>query len=444
MYVGDFHIHSHYARATSKDMNLEELDRWAKIKGISVIGTGDFTHPDWFEELRQKLEPAEEPGLFVLRESRIKNQESRTRFLLTVEVSSIYSKGGQVRKIHNIIFAPSFEAASEINTKLSWVGNLRSDGRPILGLDAKELAKIVFGADENCLLIPAHVWTPWFSIFGSKSGFDSIAECFEEYAPQILAIETGLSSDPPMNWRVSALDNVALISNSDSHSAPKIGREANMFEGEVSYSAITEAIKYAAPKRASERALRHGSGQAGQRAMLVSTIEFFPEEGKYHYDGHRLCNVSMNPSERKEQKGLCTRCGRPVTVGVMSRVDELADRKEGERPEGAPDFISLVQLEEIIADALGQGRGTKGVREIYDKLIQLLGNEFHILLEASIEEIGQASTPLIGEGVSRVRDRKLHIEPGYDGEFGKVEIFTKDEREQRGSEGARVQKSLFS
>lgn len=449
MYIGDFHIHSKYSRAVSKNMNVEELDAWARKKGIAVMGTGDFTHPDWFAELRQKLEPAEE-GLFILKNGggpasshqtaggRASPMDGETRFLLTVEISCIYSKGNKVRKVHHIVFAPSFEAVEKINTQLSWIGNIRSDGRPILGLDSKQLAKIVFDADEQCLLVPAHAWTPWFSIFGSKSGFDSIEECFEEYTPRILAIETGLSSDPSMNWRVSALDNVALISNSDSHSAPKIGRECNVFEGEMSYPAIAEAIKFAAPKRAGEK--------VSKRAQLLYTVEFFPEEGKYHYDGHRLCGVSMPPQERKAAgNDRCPRCGQPLTIGVMSRVEDLADRPVKFKPEGAPDFKSLVPLEEIIAGALGIGVGTKGEQEVYEKLLARFGNDFAVLLDAAVEEIAEASSAVIAEGVKRVREGKLHIAPGYDGEFGKVKIFTEEERKAfaEGASADTPQGSLF-
>jgi len=275
-FVADFHIHSKYSRATSRDMDLESLDRWARIKGIKVLGTGDFSHPEWLKSLKEKLEPAE-PGLFKL-----KKQDNGTRFILTNEISCIYSKSNRVRKIHVLIFAPSFEAVEKINTQLSWVGNLRSDGRPILGLDAKELAKIVLDSSQDCLVIPAHAWTPWFSIFGSKSGFDSIKECFEEYSKYIYAIETGLSSDPSMNWRLSALDKITLISNSDSHSPRKIGREANVFDTDLSYGSIAEAIKTKNPQK------------------FLYTVEFFPEEGKYHYDGHRLCNICLSPRNQKK------------------------------------------------------------------------------------------------------------------------------------------------
>lgn len=422
-YICDFHIHSKYSRATSRDMDLENLNKWAKIKGIDVLGTGDFTHPLWLKELKEKLEPAEK-GLFKIKSriSRELNANSHSnfisdtdevRFILTAEISSIYSKNNRVRKIHSIIFAPSFEAVEKVNTQLGWIGNLKSDGRPILGLDAKELAKIVLGVSSECLVVPAHAWTPWFSIFGSRSGFDSIQECFDEYSKYIYAIETGLSSDPAMNWRLSALDNIVLISNSDSHSPSKIGREANVFEGEkINYYAISGAIKR----------------EQNSELKLVETIEFFPEEGKYHFDGHRACGVSFSPEESKKHKNICPKCGRPLTIGVMNRVEELADRQTGERPQNAAPFRSLIPLEEIIGDALGVGPSSKAVKEQYKNLIKNLGNEFKILLEASREQIEKASIPEIAEGIIRVREGEVRIEPGYDGEYGKIKIFEKEER----------------
>lgn len=436
-YIGDFHIHSHYSRATSKDMNIEELDKWAKIKGIDVLGTGDFTHPKWFRELQEKLEPAEE-GLFKLK--RIGNDVKKpppyeacltgrrgwegggsknfTRFLLTVEVSSIYSQGGKVRRIHNIVFAPSFEAAAKINRKLGEVGNLRADGRPILGLPAKELLKIVLDASEDCLLVPAHIWTPWFSVFGSKSGFDSIEECFEEMSPHIYAIESGLSSDPAMNWRLSKLDNIAIISNSDCHSASNIGREANVFEGKnLSYKNIIDAMKQSRSARGKTSHMR-----------LAETIEFFPEEGKYHYDGHRLCGIRFRPEDSKREGGKCPKCGGDLTIGVLSRVEELADRPEGYASKNAMPFRSLVPLDEIIAEALGIGPKTKGVKRQYNNLIELFGSEFPVLLEAPLKEVEKASLPEVAEALRRVRLGELYIEPGYDGEYGRVRIFKNGEK----------------
>ena len=403
-FIADFHIHSKYSRATSRDMDLENLDKWARIKGIKVLGTGDFTHFDWFKNLKEKLEPAE-PGLFKL-----KKGDGGTRFILTAEISCIYSKNGKVRKIHILIFAPSFEIVEKINVQLGWIGNLRADGRPILGLDAKELTKIVLNISQDCLVVCSHAWTPWFSVFGSRSGFDSLEECFDEYTKYIFAIETGLSSDPAMNWRLSALDKITLISNSDSHSPSKIGREANVFDTELSFAAIADAIKQKNPQK------------------FLYTIEFFPEEGKYHYDGHRLCNIVLSPQESKKYNNICPNCGKPLTIGVLNRVDALADREEGFKPQGAIPFKSLIPLAEIIADALGVLSGAKQVEKEYENLIEKFGNEFKILLGASRQDLESATSPEIAEGIERVREGKVFIEPGYDGVYGKVRIFSKGEK----------------
>ncbi len=403
-FIADFHLHSKYSRATSPQMDLENLDKWAKIKGIKVLGTTDFTHPIWFKELKEKLEPAE-PGLFKL-----KNNDSETRFILTAEISCIYSKGGRVRKIHILIFAPDFETVEKMNTQLGWIGNLKSDGRPILGLDAKELAKIVLNTCENCFIVPAHLWTPYFGLLGSKSGFDSIEECFEEYSKNIYAGETGLSSDPLMNWRLSALDKITLISNSDSHSPQKLGREANVFDTELSYSAIIEAIKSKDPQK------------------FLYTIEFFPQEGKYHFDGHRNCNISLSPAETKKYNGICPLCGRPLTVGVLNRVEQLADRPEGFNPQGAIPYKSLIPLAEIIAEVLGVGVGTKEVEKQYKDLIEKFGSEFNVLLNISVSDLRAATLPEIAEAISRVREGKVSVEPGYDGVYGKIRIFSKGEK----------------
>ncbi len=435
-YICDFHIHSKYSRATAKNADIDHLAKWARIKGINVLGTGDFTHPLWIKELKEKLEPAED-GLFKYKEKKLKinngfilnngnNHQLETRFILTTEISSIYSKGGKVRKIHNLVFAPSFEAVEKINTHLGWIGNLKSDGRPILGLDSKELAKIVFNTSPDCMLIPAHAWTPWFSIFGSKSGFDSIEECFEEYTDQIYAIETGLSSDPEMNWQLSALDNITLISNSDAHSPSKLGREANIFEGDkIDYKLIKEAIKEA-PSYA-----KASEDNSFDQLRLVKTIEFFPEEGKYHWDGHRNCDLCLNPEESLKYNNICPRCGRPLTIGVMNRVMQLADRKLGEKPEKFIPFQRLIPLAEIIGDVLNVGVGTKTVDGHYKSLISALGNEFKILLEAKKQEIAAVSLPEIAEGVDRARQGKVSISPGYDGEFGKINVFGEDEEKPK-------------
>ncbi|HRR39365.1 MAG TPA: endonuclease Q family protein [Candidatus Paceibacterota bacterium] len=416
-FIGDFHIHSKYSRATSKQMDPEDLDKWAQTKGIKVIGSGDFTHPDWFKNLREKLEPAEE-GLYKLSTKyQTSNTKQTTRFILTAEISCIYTKNNKVRKVHHLVLAPDFKTVEKINTQLSWVGNLRSDGRPILGLDSKELLKIVLDSSPDCMLIPAHIWTPWFGVFGSKSGFDSLEECFEDLTSYIYCIETGLSSDPPMNWRLSALDNITLISNSDAHSCLKIGREANVFEdGELNYKSIIEAIK-------------NGGRSTNANCRLVSTIEFFPEEGKYHFDGHRTCGLRLSPQERKKYGGMCPNCGRPLTVGVLSRVDDLADRPEGEKPPNAVPYVSLVPLNEIIGKVFSKDSYTRAVMEEYQKLILAFGSEFEVLMETPIEEISQVS-PEVAEGIKKIREKKIKVLPGFDGEFGKVQILEEEEEDK--------------
>lgn len=400
--VADFHIHSRYSRATSKNLTLEELDRVAAEKGVDVLGTGDFTHPLWFAELERELEEAEE-GLY-----KRKGSEYGTRFVLTCEVASIYSAGGAVRRVHTLLFAPSLEAVRTINKKLGVVGNLKSDGRPILGLDVAELARITLEADERCMVVPAHAWTPWFSVFGSKSGFNSLQEAFGDMTPYICAIETGLSSDPAMNWRVKDLDAVALLSNSDCHSSQKIAREANVFNCEPSYDAIMGAIKSKNPER------------------FVETLEFFPEEGKYHYDGHRACGVRQKPTGPDGQ--ICSVCGRPLTVGVLSRVEELASRPEGERPKNAIGYRTIIPLEELIATSYGVGVNTKRVRKTYEALLGRFGTMLQILLETSIAEIEKTGERAVAEAIRRMRAGEVSIEPGYDGEYGTISVFSDEER----------------
>jgi uncharacterized protein (TIGR00375 family) len=413
-FITDLHVHSHYSRATSKDMCPEGIWKWAQLKGITAIGTGDFTHPGWLRELDEKLEPGGD-GLFELREEfRPKDVPAScradVRFILSAEISCIYSKNGKTRKVHSIVLAPDFASAARLNIALSKIGNLRSDGRPILGLDAKELLRITLDASPDAMLIPAHAWTPHFSVFGAASGFDSLEECYEDLTPHIHAIETGLSSDPPMNWRLSALDRITLVSNSDAHSAPKLGREANILDTDLSYVSIIAAIR--------------------TRKGFLGTIEFFPEEGKYHYDGHRDCGVSLTPEETIHHDYLCPVCNRKVTVGVMHRVEKLADRKRGFRPADAPGFTSIIPLPEIIAEGLRCGANTKKVNELYFQLLERLGNEFDILMHVPLDDIGRAGTPLLREAVSRMRAGDVRIAPGYDGEFGKVRIFEDVERKE--------------
>jgi len=425
-FVADLHIHSKYSRATSRDMDIDHLNKWAKIKGIKVLGTGDFTHHLWLKELKEKLEPAE-PGLFKLKKkvkpvvkksdwlpsngNSSQGGDQATRFLLSSEISCIYSKNDRVRKIHIIVLAPSFKVVEKINTRLGWIGNLKSDGRPILGLDAKELLKIVLTISDDCLVIPGHIWTPWFSLFGANSGFDSIEECFEEYSNYIHAAETGLSSDPLMNWRWSALDKITLLSNSDSHSPSRIGREANILDTDLSYQGVVDAVKGGSPSK------------------LCQTIEFFPEEGRYHLNGHRKCEVVLGPAESKKLDNICPKCGKPLTIGTLHRIDDLADRKEGQKPDQAIPFTRMIPLDEIIGDAKGVGPNTKTVMEEYKNLIKRFGTELDILLSVSPEQIEQVSCSEIAEGINRVRQEKVNIEPGHDGEYGKIGIFKDEERD---------------
>ena len=426
-FIADLHMHSKYSRATSKDMGLEEIDKVAAEKGIRVIGTGDCTHPQWFKELSGKLESAEE-GLFRLKKKHqrktIWDTYAETRFVISGEISSIYSRGGKTRRVHNIILLPSIESAKKLNDELGKRGNIVSDGRPILGIDSEDLAKIIFDIEPTAMIIPAHLWTPWFGMLGSMSGFDSIKECFGEYADKIIAAETGLSSDPAMNWRLSGLDGVAMISNSDSHSPQKIGREATIFDAELSYEGIRNAIKNSSPVFLSSPRRR---GFTTDR--IVATLEFFPEEGKYHHDGHQACGVSMTPKETKKQKGICPACGKPVTVGVLNRVEILADIKSSAKrkgnlctQEGRTPFYSIVQLDEIIADTLEVGIKTKKVRVVYERLIKGCGTEIGILLECAEKKLLEHADKEIVRGIIQMRKGKVKIAPGYDGEYGKIRI----------------------
>jgi len=418
-FIADLHLHSKYSRATSQEMEVKTLAQWAKRKGIKLLGTGDFTHPLYFLDLKSKLNPLGN-GLFVLKE-----EPDGTHFMLTVEVSNMYSQGGKSRRIHTLIFAPSFEVVEKINTRLSKYGKIGSDGRPIFGFSAKDLLKMILDLSPECLLIPAHAWTPWFSIFGANSGFDSIQECYEEEYKNIRAIETGLSSDPEMNWRLSSLDDITLISNSDAHSPSKIGREANVFNCELSYRAITEAIRKKDPRR------------------ILYTIEFFPEEGKYHYDGHRNCNILFSPQETRKHRSICPVCGKRLTVGVMNRVNELADRPEGSVSPKAIPALHTVPLDEIVADILGVGTNASSVEKEYLRLVEKGGSEFDILLELSPEQLSSFTPPNILEGILRVREGRLKITPGYDGVFGKIEILSPAERGKEALQAEPKQMGLF-
>jgi len=409
-FIADFHIHSKYSRATSRNMDVKSLSEWAKLKGITLMGTGDFTHHLWLEELKNNLEDCAN-GLY---------KYNGINFILTAEVSSIYSKGGRTYRIHNLIFAPSFKSVDLINERLGRIGNLASDGRPILGLDAAELARIVFDIDDNCMIVPGHIWTPWFSLFGSMSGFDRIEDCFEDQTPKIFALETGLSSDPAMNWRISALDKFTLISNSDSHSPQKIGREANVFNCALDYKTIREVLKTKDNKR------------------FLYTIEFFPEEGKYHYDGHRLCGVRWSPKETKENNGRCNICKKPVTIGVVNRVEQLADRPEGFKPLNSIPFKNFIPLDEIIADVKGINKGSVAVERDYHSYLAKFGTEFDILMRAPKEALLKGLPPKVAEGVLRVREGRVSLKAGFDGEYGKISIFAEDEAKNRNEEQLKV------
>ena len=426
-FIADLHIHSRYSRAVSRDMVPESLYRWAQLKGITVVGTGDFTHPAWFTELQEKLEPAE-PGLYRLKPELATPVDAEipaacradVRFMLTTEISSIYKRHERTRKVHNLIFAPSFSAVANMTDKLARIGNLHSDGRPILGLDSEELLRIMLERAPEALFVPAHAWTPHFSVFGANSGFDSLEECFGDLTPHIRVIETGLSSDPPMNWRLSQLDGITLISNSDAHSPSKLGREANVLSGDLSFDDIKAAFT------------------SGDPALFQGTIEFFPEEGKYHYDGHRNCRIRLSPEEARTHHHACPECGKPVTRGVMHRVEILADQPAGHRGRRALPYRSLVPLVELIAEVRGAGVNTKGVTEAYHQLLASLGNEFEILMNVPIAAIEENGGSLLALAIQRMREGSVNIAPGYDGEYGTVRLLSQEDRQSHAS-----QTSLF-
>ena len=411
MYIGDLHIHSRYSRATSRDCTPEYLDLWARKKGIHIVGTGDFTHPAWRDELAEKLEPAED-GLYVLKkEYRLEGAPPAAdpRFVVTGEISSIYKKGDRVRKVHSLLILPGLEAARAMAGRLELIGNIHSDGRPILGISCRDLLEIMLETSPDGIYVPAHIWTPHFSMFGAFSGFDTVEECFEDLTPHIHALETGLSSDPPMNWRVGALDRFCLISNSDAHSPAKLGREASLLDMELSYRGLADAIQL-------------GKGLAG-------TIEFFPEEGKYHFDGHRKCGLCISPRETAGYGNRCPVCGKKITIGVVNRVEQLADREEGfVLPEGRP-FESLVPLVEVIGASMGISAAGKKAAEKYEQMTGALGSEFVILREIPVEDIRKTAGPLVAEGIRRLRMGQVQREPGFDGEYGKIGLLTQEERD---------------
>ncbi|MBW1759263.1 MAG: DNA helicase, partial [Deltaproteobacteria bacterium] len=418
-YIADLHVHSYFSRATAKNSDLENLYIAAQLKGITVVATGDFTHPGWFAEIREKLVPAE-AGLFKLKDeiAQICDKQvpsscrGKVRFILVSEISNIYKKNGKTRKNHNLVFLPDLDSVYQFNLKLDAIGNIKSDGRPILGLDARDLLEILLETSDQGYIIPAHIWTPWFSVLGSKSGFDSIDECFGDLSHYIFAAETGLSSDPAMNRRVSGLDALTLVSNSDAHSPMNLGREANLLNTELSYPAIKNAIKSGDPKK------------------FLGTFEFYPEEGKYHMDGHRKCNVCLSPDMTIQYRGICPECGKPLTLGVLYRVEALADRRDGGKTEKTHPFYSIIPLAEILSEILKVGPKSKKVRNNYKTALERLGPEFLILHTLTPDAIDKAGIPLLSEAVNRMRQKKVKIFPGYDGEYGKIKVFEPEEMDR--------------
>ncbi|MBU0700527.1 endonuclease Q family protein [bacterium] len=441
--IADLHLHSYLSRATSKSFVLENIYKWAQLKGVQVVATGDFTHPLWFSQIKDKLEPAED-GLFRLKSEYCQAIDTQiptscasgapsrgeVRFILSSEISSIYKQGGKVRRVHNLIFAPKIDDVANIRKILEGIGgNLNADGRPILGLSSRNLLEIILNVNPQAFLIPAHIWTPWFSVLGSKSGFDSIEECFEDLSSHIFALETGLSSDPQMNWRLSMLDRFSLVSNSDAHSPEKIGREATIFNTDLSYNAIFNALQ-----------TKDGEGAP---PALEGTIEFFPEEGKYHMDGHRKCQMMLVPKATRENHGLCPVCNKPVTIGVMNRVESLADRQPDVMPQGVKPYHSLIPLIEILSEIHDCGVNSKRVQKAYHDTLAALGPELKILMDVSLEDISRKHSPLLAEAISQMRCGRVQLDAGYDGEFGTARVFQeiknyelkiKNEEKKRGEE----------
>jgi uncharacterized protein (TIGR00375 family) len=434
IFYADFHVHSRFSRATSKTLDLSQLYLWGRRKGLSLIGTGDFTHPAWLAELREELVP-DGCGLFDLKDTITEEihewvpvgNSSSPKFILTVEIANIYKKGERVRKVHNLVFVPDFDTADRLIDRLSSIGNVKSDGRPILGLDSRDLLEIVLEISPSAYLIPAHIWTPWFSVLGSKSGFESIEECFDDLAEHIFAVETGLSSDPLMNWRLSSLDKFTLVSNSDAHSPAKLAREANIFDTGLDYDSIKNALDK--------------NGSRGSNHFL-GTIEFFPEEGKYHFDGHRKCHTPLSPQQTAGCDGICPVCGKPVVIGVLNRVATLADMPEGRRPSGSPRYHKIVPLHEILAEIHGVGTGSKKVAREYCAILNRLGSELQILLNSPIEEISLYD-PLLGEAVKRIREGEVHIAEGYDGQYGTIRVFDQGEKEEFLSQRTFIEDFVF-
>ncbi|MFH1749651.1 MAG: endonuclease Q family protein, partial [bacterium] len=397
----DLHIHSKYSRATSPKLNFEELTKWSVYKGINLLATGDFTHPFWMTEIKKNLE--QDGSGFLIP----KNTKNTLKYILSVEISNIYQKAGKLRKIHTVILAPDLKTADKINQALAKIGKLGSDGRPIFGQDVYDTVRMLWSINPSIIIIPAHIWTPWFSLFGSKSGFESIEECFGDLSNKIFALETGLSSDPEMNWRISSLDRFSLVSNSDAHSAQKLGREANVFDisdGKLTFNKLSDIL------------------QKKDNNSFISTIEFYPQEGKYHFDGHRNCGVVFSPEETKKHKTICPKCKRPLTVGVMNRVDSFADRGSGFIPKNSPKVRHIIPLMEIISDVIGTGVSSKAVLDIYFELVHSFNNEFKILLGVDYRDLEKVTSPEIAQAIINVRQGRVKIEPGYDGEFGRIAV----------------------
>ena len=413
--VLDLHIHSRYSRACSPQLTLENIAAACRQKGVDIIATGDFTYPEWFANLKKELtEIAPDAGLYKLKSA----PDDKIKFILSTEVALIYKDGERCRRIHLVVHAPNLKAVAELNKQLDKKFNIQSDGRPILGISAPEFVKLVLKIDSRFLIYPAHIWTPWFAVFGSKSGFDSMKECFKDQTENIYAFETGLSSDPEMNWRLSALDNLTMLSNSDAHGLNNIAREANVMDltEKPTYQEIYEIIK---------------KGRRG-KSGLEFTIEFYPEEGMYHFDGHRDCGFSCEPETSRRLKNICSKCGKPLVIGVLNRVEELADRPAGFRPPRAVPFKKLVELDKIIAEALGvKSRNSKAVLKEYQSLIKEFGSELFILLELDLAKNGAKIDPVIKEGIKRARNGELIIKPGFDGQYGEIKVFSNNPRRAR-------------
>lgn len=412
-FIADFHIHSKYSIATSKQLTPKWLDYWARIKGISVVGTGDFTHPAWLAELQDQLQPAEQ-GLYMLKNEYVEQAqgipEAPVRFILTAEISSIYKKNGKTRKVHTILWAPDFETSHKVQQAFTQRNlNISSDGRPIIGMDARDLAALCKDISPEIHIVPAHIWTPWFSALGAKSGFDSIAECYGDMEPHIFAVETGLSSDAPMNWMCSFLDRYSLLSNSDAHSPEKLGRNANVFDCEISYNSIVYALQHKHEKK------------------FMGTIDTYPQAGKYHFSGHRKCSVCATPVEVLQHAFMCNVCKKPYTFGVMDRVMQLADRRNITSCYDWQSIEYIISLPELLSQAYKVSENSKKIKAIYFDMIGKLGNEFEILTQCSIKEIANQSHAFIAEGIRRMRAGEIVVSEGYDGEYGEISVFTNEE-----------------